>query len=425
MTPDMRNVSAIVLGGGKGTRLFPLTKERSKPAVPLAGQFRLIDIPLSNCINSHINKIYVVTQFMSHSLNRHVHSSFKFDIFNKGMIDILAASQNMNNTGWFQGTADAVRQNMQTVFENNEDGRALILSGDQIYKMDFRRLVADHEAKQSDVTIAVTVKPASEAYHFGCMKVDKDFRITKFVEKPSTDEQLSELIIKGSKLKDLGVTDDGDYVLISMGIYLFETPRLVESLNNDMQDFGKNIIPWAINNFNVFAYPFTGYWEDIGTISAFFNANINLTDTVPKFNFYDADKPIYTACNYLPSSKINGHSSFMQTIISDGTIIENSTVTKSIIGIRSVIREGCILNKVVMMGQDDYAPDDKYPIPRGIGKYCRITRAIIDKNACIGDNVIIEDQTGKPNCDGEFYYVRDGIVIIPKHAIVPSGTIIK
>ena len=291
--------------------------------------------------------------------------------------------------------------------------------------MDFRQLVADHHEKQSDVTIAVTVKPASEAHHFGCMKVDKDFRITKFVEKPSDEKQLSELIIKGSKLRDLGVTDDGDYVLISMGIYLFETHRLVESLNNDMQDFGKNIIPWAINNFNVYAYPFTGYWEDIGTISAFFNANINLTDTVPKFNFYDADKPIYTACNYLPSSKINGHSSFMQTIISDGTIIENSTITKSIIGIRSVIREGCILNKVVMMGQDDYAPDDKYPVPRGIGRYCRISRAIIDKNACIGDNVIIEDQTGKPNCDNDFYYVRDGIVIIPKHAIVPSGTIIK
>ena len=419
MKEDMSDIFALVLGGGKGTRLFPLTKERAKPAVPLAGQFRLIDIPLSNCINSGIDKMYVMTQFLSHSLHKHVHTSYKFDIFNKGFIDILAASQNMDNTGWFQGTADAVRQNIGTVFGEKYSGRTLILSGDQIYRMDFRDLVNLHETKKSNVTIAVTAKPVEEAYQFGCMRVDDDFKIIEFIEKPSGDE-VKKVIINGEKLKPLGIDASGDVVLVSMGIYLFDTDKLIESLSNEMQDFGKNIIPWTIENFPVYAYPFSGYWEDIGTISAFFNANLSLTDTIPPFDFYDENAPIYTECRFLPCSKINGHSVFMQSIIADGAIIENSTITRSIIGIRSTIREGCILNDVVMMGQDDYSIGEYEQ--RGIGKYSRISRAIIDKNACIGHNVIIESQVGKPDFDGDFYYIRDGIVIIPKNAVVPSGT---
>lgn len=421
---SMSDVTALVLGGGKGTRLFPLTKERAKPAVPLAGEFRLIDIPLSNCINSRIENIYVITQFLSHSLHKHVNNAYKFDIFGNKCIDILAASQGVDGENWFQGTADAVRQSLKVVFGGvSYSEKTLILSGDQIYRMDFRKVVEEHNENNADLTIAVTVKPAREAHGLGCMLVDENLKIVKFVEKPKGDA-VNELILPQEFLDKYNIKVSEPSVLVSMGIYLFETEQLLECLDNDMQDFGKNIIPKAINELNVYADLFEGYWEDIGTIRSFFEANLALTDTLPPFDFYNEKAPIYSASTFLPCSKINGRSMFDRTMVSPGAIIENSTISRSIIGIRSVIKDNCVLDNVIMMGQDDYTIDDT-GYQKGIGKGCRITRAIIDKNAHIGDNVIIMSQEGKSDFDGDFYYIRDGITIIPKNAIVPNNTIIN
>lgn len=421
---NMSEVTALVLGGGKGTRLFPLTKERAKPAVPLAGEFRLIDIPLSNCINSRISKIYVITQFLSHSLHKHVHDAYKFDIFGNKCLEILAASQGVDGENWFQGTADAVRQSLKVVFGTNAfTEKTLILSGDQIYKMDYRKMTTEHNDNEADVSIAVTVKPAREAHGLGCMLVDENLKIVKFVEKPQGDA-INELILPQEFLDKYNITVHEPSVLVSMGIYLFETDVLSKSLDNKLEDFGKNIIPKSINEYNVYAHLFEGYWEDIGTIGAFFEANLRLTDTLPPFNFYDEKNPIYSEATFLPSCKVNGKSLFDRAMISNGAIIENSTISRSIIGIRSVVNNDCVLDNVIMMGQDDYLPDDSGH-KKGIGKNCRITRAIIDKNAHIGENVIIQSQEGKPNYDGDFFYIRDGITIIPKNAIVPANTIIN
>lgn len=421
---NMKEITALVLGGGKGTRLFPLTKERAKPAVPLAGEFRLIDIPLSNCINSGINRIYVITQFLSHSLHKHVHDAYKFDIFGNKCIDILAASQGVHGDNWFQGTADAVRQSLKVCYDtNSRTEKTLILSGDQIYRMDFKDVVSQHNNNKADLTIAVTVKPAKEAHGLGCMLVDENLKIVKFVEKPKGDA-INELILPDEFLKKYNIEVKEPSVLVSMGIYLFETDHLFYCLDNDLEDFGKNIIPKAIEESEVYAYPFEGYWEDIGTIKAFFDVNLALTDTVPPFDFYNEKAPIYSASTFLPCSKVNGNSVFAKSLISSGAIIENSTITKCIIGVRSVVSDNCVLNNVIMMGQDDYKVDDT-GYKKGIGRGCNITGAIIDKNAHIGNNVIIQSQAGKPNYDGEFYYIRDGITIIPKNAIVPDNTIIN
>ncbi len=421
---NMGEVTALVLGGGKGTRLFPLTKERAKPAVPLAGEFRLIDIPLSNCINSRVIKIYVITQFLSHSLHKHVHDAYKFDRFGNKCLEILAASQGVDGENWFQGTADAVRQSLKVIFGTNAfTEKTLILSGDQIYKMDFRKMVTEHNDNEADVSIAVTVKPAREAHGLGCMLVDENLKIVKFVEKPKGDA-INELILPQEFLDKYNIKVYEPSVLVSMGIYLFETDVLAQSLDNKLEDFGKNIIPKSINEYNVYAHLFEGYWEDIGTIGAFFEANLRLTDTLPPFNFYDEKNPIYSEATFLPSCKVNGRSLFDKAMISNGAIIENSSISRSIIGIRSVINNDCVLDNVIMMGQDDYLPDDSGH-KKGIGRNCRITRAIIDKNAHIGENVIIQSQEGRENYDGDFYYIRDGITIIPKNAIVPSNTIIN
>lgn len=421
---NMNEVTALVLGGGKGTRLFPLTKERAKPAVPLAGEFRLIDIPLSNCINSQIQRIFVITQFLSHSLHKHVHDSYKFDIFGNKCIDILAASQGVHGDNWFQGTADAVRQSLKVCYDaTNYTEKTLILSGDQIYRMDFKGVCSEHNKNNADLTIAVTIKPAKEAHGLGCMLVDENLKIIKFVEKPKGDA-INELILPQEFLDKYNIKVNEPSVLVSMGIYLFETKELFRCLDNDLEDFGKNIIPKVIQESSVYAHLFEGYWEDIGTIKAFYDANLALTDTVPPFDFYDEKKPIYSAATFLPCAKVNGNSVFAKALISSGAIIENSTITRCIIGVRSVIHDNCVLNNVIMMGQDDYRIDET-GYAKGIGKGCNITRAIIDKNAHIGNNVIIQSQEGKPDYDGDFYYIRDGITIIPKNAIVPDNTIIS
>jgi len=427
MAINTNKVYALILGGGRGNRLFPLTKDRAKPAVPLAGKFRLIDVPISNCINSGIRKIYVLTQFNSQSLHRHIHSSYKFDIFSDSFMEILAAEQTVKEGDWYQGTADAVRRNLWHLTDPDVD-RVMILSGDQLYRLNLQEFLHTHEDKQADLTLAATLKRPEEAYDLGVLRIDDQFRIIDFVEKPSK-EAMQKLILRGEDLAPLGMKVEGPVVLASMGIYVFNRPCLETALQNEMTDFGKNVIPWCIGQMRAYVHPFVGYWEDIGTIKNFFYANIDLCNSLPKFNFYDPEQPIYTHPRFLPNSKVSGDSNLVNVLISEGCIIDRACIQHSVIGIRSIIREGSVLTDTIIMGQDSYrfdepCADDSLPDctpPRGIGVGCQITRAIIDKNARIGDGVVITNHHGKPDEDGDQYYVRDGIVIIPKNAIVNSG----
>lgn len=424
MAVDTSIVYALILGGGRGTRLFPLTKDRAKPAVPLAGKYRLIDVPISNCINSKVGKIYVVTQFNSQSLHRHVHNAYKFDIFSESFVEILAAEQTAGTADWYQGTADAVRRNLWHLTDPNVD-RVLILSGDQLYRMDFRDLMETHERTRAEITLAATPRRPEQAEGTGVLKIDRHFRVVDFVEKPSR-AVLRDLTIQGEDLAPLGVQATGPVVLSSMGTYLFNRTRLELALDNEMADFGKNVIPWCIQHMRVFVHPFVGYWEDVGTIRTFFEANLALTAQTPEFDFYESGRPIYTHPRFLPNSKITTESQFTNTIISEGCIINHAKLERSVIGIRSLISEGSTLKEVIMMGQDAYETEEELEenagLPaRGVGANCSITRAILDKNARIGDGVVVTSHLGKPNEDGDCYYVRDGIVIIPKNTVVPDG----
>ena len=424
---DNNNIYALILGGGRGTRLFPLTKDRSKPAVSLAGKYRLIDVPISNCINSKIGKIFVLTQFNTQSLHQHIHKAYKFDIFSNNFVEILAAEQTDRTADWYQGTADAVRRNLWHMTDRDVD-RVLVLSGDQVYRMDFRDIINTHNDAKAEVTIAATIKRPEQAGDFGILKVDRHFRIIDFVEKPSKNE-LKDLIIPGEDLVSLGVKAEGNVVLASMGIYLFNKALLETSLDNEMADFGKNVIPWCIKNARAFVHPFHDYWEDVGTIRAYFNAHMSLTEEAPDFDFYDSERPIYTLPLFLPNTRISSSSKVSHCIISEGCNIVNAELDHCVIGIRSSVACGCILKNVVMMGQDNYS-DDEHLIQscglpaRGIGRNSKIEGAIIDKDVRIGDNVVINAKYNKSNEDGDCYYIRDGIVIIPKNTIVPDGRVI-
>ena len=424
MAVDTKRVCALILGGGRGTRLFPLTKDRAKPAVPLAGKYRLIDVPISNCINSQVGNIFVVTQFNSQSLHRHIHNSYKFDIFSESFVEILAAEQTDAKADWYQGTADAVRRNLWHLTDPDVD-RVLVLSGDQIYRMDFRGIMETHEQQHAEITIAATPRRPEQAEGTGVLKIDRHFRVVDFVEKPNR-AAMRDLIIQGEDLAPLGIKAEGPVVLSSMGIYLFNRTRLELALDNEMADFGKNVIPWCIRQMRVFMHPFVGYWEDVGTIGSYFDAHIDLTSPRPEFDFYEAGRPIYTHPRFLPNSKVSEGSQFNSSIISEGCIINQATIEHSVIGIRSLINEGSTLRHVIMLGQDSYETpeqrEESAGLPaRGIGAHCQITRAIIDKNARIGDGVIINSHQGKSNEDGDCYCVRDGIVIIPKNTVVPDG----
>lgn len=424
MAIDTRNVYALILGGGTGRRLFPLTKERAKPAVPLAGKYRLIDVPISNCINSDIGKIFVLTQFNSQSLHRHIHSSYKFDIFSRSFVEILAAEQTPGKQEWYQGTADAVRRNLWHLTDPEVD-RVLILSGDQIYRMDLRDVLRNHDEMRAEVTIAATPKRPEKAEGMGVLKIDRHFRVVDFIEKPDPRTMRS-LLIQGEDLTPLGVKAEGEVVLASMGIYCFNRTPMELALDNEMTDFGKNVIPWCIQHLKTYVHPFSGYWEDVGTIRSFFQANIDLTGDHPTFDFYEPARPIYTHPRFLPNTSISGECKFSNVIVSDGGAITKASIERSVIGIRSVIKEGCVLKEVIMMGQDDYESTEQREedagLPaRGLGANCQITRAIIDKNARLGDGIVITSHQGKPNEDGDCYYVRDGVVIIPKNAVVPDG----
>jgi len=411
------------MGGGAGTRLYPLTKERSKPAVPLAGKYRLVDIPISNCLNSGLRHIYVLTQFNTTSLHRHIYASYKFDNFTGSFVEILAAQQTTTDAKWYQGTADAVRQNLRYFLEGDYDFY-LILSGDQLYRMDYRTLIDQHVQSGADITLGTVPVSRSAASAFGIMHTHEDRRIFRFEEKPKTDDLLDDLTIPPALLKELGKDPQEELYQASMGIYVFNRDILEASLDNDQPDFGKHIIPHAIENHKVHSYIFDGYWEDIGTIRAFFESNLELASVVPQFSFFDRLAPIYTHPRFLPASKINA-ASIRQAIISDGCIISDAHIERAVVGIRSVIHSGATIRNSVLMGADYYdheSPASEGKTPLGIGRNCVIENCIIDKNARIGDGVVITPQ-GKPDhYDGEYYYVRDGIVVVPKNADIPSGT---
>ena len=423
------NVLSVIMGGGQGTRLYPLTKERAKPAVPLAGKYRLVDIPISNCINSGLRRVYLLTQFNSASLHRHISQSYKFDHFSGGFVEILAAEQTFSDTSWYQGTADAVRKNLIHIL-NNSFEYLLILSGDQLYRMDFREIIQQHIASRAELTIATIPVSRAEASSLGIMEIDAQRRITRFVEKPKDPAVQDSLRLNPAAYAELGITEDRELFLASMGIYVFNRDLLIKLLDNTLTDFGKHIIPQAIRTNEVYSYVYQGYWEDIGTIRSFFEANLNVTWELPRFNFFDMSAPVFSRPRFLPGSKING-AHIDHAIVSDGCIINHARIAHSIVGIRSLVGAGSDLTRVVLMGSDYYETEasiiegKKLGRPAlGIGENTRIENAIIDKNARIGDNVVISP-VGKPeNVDHPLYFIRDGIVVIPKNGVIPHGTVI-
>jgi glucose-1-phosphate adenylyltransferase len=428
-TINTSNVLSVIMGGGQGTRLFPLTKERAKPAVPLAGKYRIVDIPISNCINSGLRRIYLLTQFNSASLHRHISQSYKFDHFSGGFVELLAAEQTFTDTSWYQGTADAVRKNLMH-FLTHDFEYLLILSGDQLYRMDFRDIINQHAESGADITIATIPVSRRDSQSFGIMQMNEERRITRFVEKPKDPALQDSLKLPPEWFPKLGIADGRELFLASMGIYVFTREVLRELLENTLTDFGKHIIPSAIETHRVFSYVFQGYWEDIGTIRSFFDANLDVTAELPRFNFFDMSSPIFTRPRFLPGSKING-AEVEHAVISDGCIINHAHIRRSIVGIRSLVGAGTELNRVILLGCDYYESaesiesNEKAGRPRiGVGSNCRIENAIIDKNARIGNNVVISP-AGKPeNADHPLYFIRDGVVIIPKNGIVPHGTVI-
>jgi glucose-1-phosphate adenylyltransferase len=429
MSVNSSNVLSVIMGGGQGTRLFPLTRDRSKPAVPLAGKYRLVDIPISNCINSGLKRIYLLTQFNSASLHRHISQSYKFDHFSGGFVEILAAEQTFSDMSWYQGTADAVRKNLLH-FLNHDFDYLLILSGDQLYRMDFRQIIAQHAESGADITLATIPVSRHEAESLGIMQINQSLRITRFVEKPKEKALQDSLKLDPALFSQLGLAEGGDYLLASMGIYLFKREVILKLLDNTLTDFGKHIIPAAIDTHSVYASVFQGYWEDVGTIRSFFEANLDLVAELPRFNFFDMSAPIFTRPRFLPASKING-AEINHAIISDGCIINRCKVSDSIVGVRCSINEGCEINRAILLGCDYYESDasikqhEARGIPRiGVGRNTHIDNAIIDKNARIGENCRLSP-AGKPDkVDHEQYYIRDGILIVPKNGIIPHGTVI-
>ncbi len=425
MTPQ-KNVLAVIMGGGRGTRLHPLTMERCKPAVPLAGKYRLVDIPISNCINSDINRIFLLTQFHTASLHRHIQNTFHFDPFGGGFVDILSAEQTEKSTDWYQGTADAVRRNLQH-FRNFPHEFVLILSGDQLYRMDFRKIIEDHIATGADVTVATVPFPVSKVEGLGLARVGDDLAISQFVEKPKDPAVIESLTISEKLEAQLTSSSGEKHCLASMGIYVFNRKVLAEALDNAQTDFGKEIIPGLLGKKKLYAHVFEGYWEDIGTVKAFFDANLALAQPLPPFNFFDPAAPIYTQDRYLPPSKIN-KSHVDYAVFGDGSIIEDCTITHCVLGIRSFVREGATLKDVVMMGADYYESEDELQANTagsrphlGVGPGSFIEHAIIDKNARIGANVKL---SALGMADGTYPHgiiIRDGVLVVPKGVTVPDG----
>lgn len=419
-------VVAIILGGGRGTRLFPLTRERAKPAVPLGGRYRLVDIPISNCINSGINRIFVLTQFNSRSLTRHINETYKFDVFSRGFVEVLAAEQTMTSGDWFQGTADAIRQNLWHLRSADCD-HYLILSGDHLYRMDYREFFLRHIDTGADITVSTIPVTRQAARGFGIMKVEPDGRISEFVEKPQTDEELDHLKMPPQVMADFGFeASGGREYLASMGVYLFRRNVMKQLLEERREwiDFGKHVIPESIATHRVHAHLFTGFWEDIGTVQSFYDVSMRLLDPDSPFRFLEPGRPVYSRPRYLPGSTV-GNASISESLICEGSSIQGAEIEHSIIGIRSVIGSGVRIKNSIMMGADFYG--DSHPegnIPIGIGNDCTIEHAIVDKNACIGDGCVIRGHEGLPRKIENEYAIIDGIVIVLKNASIPPGTVI-
>jgi len=423
-----KSVIAVILGGGAGSRLYPLTRNRSKPAVPIAGKYRLVDIPISNCINSNINRIFVLTQFNSASLNKHIKNTYQFSNFSSGFVDILAAEQTPESSEWFQGTADAVRQSLKYLNVLEFD-HVLILSGDQLYQMDFGNMFRTHAKEGADITIATIPVTQKEATEFGILKSDDQNRIISFIEKPGLD-LLPDWVSETSE----DMQKAGRNYLASMGIYLFKKEVLIDLLENqkkDSTDFGKEIIPFAIKDHHVFSYQYSGYWTDIGNISSFFEANLALTQELPPFNLFHNEQKVYTRPRMLPPAKISG-SSLLNTIAGDGCIIHAERLENCVIGIRTRIGYGTKIFRAYIMGSDyyetieDMSYDGERGIPKlGIGDNCYINNAVIDKNVRIGNNVRINGGLHLQNTDQELYTVKDGVVVVKKGAVVPDGFVIE
>lgn len=416
-------VLAIILGGGQGSRLYPLTHSRSKPAVPIAGKYRLVDIPLSNCINSDIKRIYVLTQFNSASLNRHIKDTYHFSFFSTAFVDVLAAEQTPQSGSWFQGTADAVRQSAHHMKRHDFD-YVLILSGDQLYQMDFNYMIEEHIKKKADISIATLPVHANDATEFGILKTDENGYIRTFVEKPPKDKLEGLVSEVSDKMKN-----SGRLYLASMGIYIFNRDllyKLLEDTNN--VDFGKHIIPGAIQNYSVVSYAYEGYWTDIGNIQSFFEANLGLTDDIPQFDLYNVGMKIYTHARVLPTTKISG-TTMDRTVVADGCIIHAAKIERSVIGIRSRIGKDSTVINTYMMGCDYYESLDEIArdhieILMGVGERCYIKNAIIDKNCRIGDDVRIDGGKHLENAETNEYVIKDGIVVIKKGAVIPKGYVI-
>jgi glucose-1-phosphate adenylyltransferase len=418
------SVVAVILGGGAGTRLYPLTSSRSKPAVPIAGKYRLVDIPISNCINSNISRMFVLTQFNSASLNKHIKNTYIFSNFSRGFVDILAAEQTPDNPSWFQGTADAVRQSLRHI-GNNDYEYVLILSGDQLYQIDFAEMIKNHREKEAHITIATIPVTSDDAVDFGILKTDNDSNITSFIEKPAKELHKDWVSDTGEEMRR-----EGKEYLASMGIYIFNRNVMEDLLKDvypDAKDFGKEIIPNSISEYKVISYQYEGYWTDIGNVPAFFEANIALTQDIPPFNLFDRDQTIYTRARMLPPAKISG--TFMdKTMIADGSIILASRIEQSLIGIRSRIGYGSTIISCYIMGNDFYETLDVMESNRsrgipelGIGERCFIKNAIIDKNCRIGNDVRINGGKHLEDTDHVLYTIKEGVVVVKKGAVLPDG----
>ncbi|MFL7838150.1 MAG: glucose-1-phosphate adenylyltransferase [Candidatus Promineifilaceae bacterium] len=418
---SINDVLGLILGGGQGKRLYPLTKERAKPAVPLAGKYRLIDIPMSNCFHADIEKIAILTQYNSASLHRHIWNTYNRDVFTKGWVQILAAEQTPYSRDWYQGTADAVRKQIVEI-RTAETKYILILAGDHLYRMDFRKFVDFHIANDAEVSIAVQPVPYEDVAGLGILKLDEDNRITNFVEKPKSDEALAGF--------ESGDNEEKPY-MASMGIYVFNADFLYELLDEEGDDFGHDLIPSAIRNNNrVFGYVFEGYWEDIGTIRRFYRVNLDMAAHDAPFDFYDAESPIYTHARFLPGSEVF-NARLHNVLLADGCRIESASINDAVVGLRSIIGEEAKIKETVMMGADFLETDDqkllnaKNGLPNiGIGAHSVISGAIIDKNARIGNDVTIRYKPDREDTDQGNWVSVDGIIVIPKNAIIPDGTVI-
>jgi glucose-1-phosphate adenylyltransferase len=417
----MRDALSVILGGGRGSRLFPLTLHRSKPAVPIAGKYRLIDIPVSNCINSDLRRIFVLTQYNSESLNKHLGLTYKFDLFTSAFVNVLAAEQTEDSPEWFQGTADAVRQSLRHLMAHRWK-ELVILSGDQLFQLDLQRLLEMHRRNMADVTVAVTPVPAEQTAAFGILKVNRQGRIVHFEEKPAADR----LPALASEVDGVG-----PLYLASMGIYVFGRETLEQALRDpSLVDFGRHVIPQAVPTLRVHAFTYRGYWEDVGTIRSYYLANLNLCQPVPPFDFYDARNPVYTHPRFLPASKVE-RCTLRNALVSEGCIVVGADIERSVLGIRARIGEGAQVSESLLLGADYYETVEELQAaanrglpPVGIGSDAVIRGAIVDKNARIGNGVRITNEAGLVHLDGNGYYIREGVVIVPKEGVIPDGTVI-